>query len=43
MISSGELSRTLAETDGKGELLASYGWGDALSSQTREGKTSDDG
>ena len=37
---SGELSRTLAETDGEGELLASYGWGDALASQTREGKTS---
>ena len=37
---SGELSRTLAETDGKGELLASYGWGDTPVSQTREGKTS---
>ena len=37
---SGELSRTLAETDEEGELLASYGWGDTLLSQTREGKTS---
>ncbi len=37
---SGELSRTLAETDEEGELLASYGWGDTLISQTREGKTS---
>ncbi len=37
---SGELSRTLAESDGKGELLATYGWGDTLLSQTREGKTS---
>ncbi len=37
---SGELSRTLAESDGKGELLATYGWGDTLASQTREGKTS---
>ena len=37
---SGELSRTLAESDGKGELLATYGWGNTLVSQTREGKTS---
>ena len=37
---SGELSRTLAETDGDGTLLAAYTWGDTLVSQTRAGKTS---
>ena len=37
---SNELSQTLAETDEKGNILATYSWGDTLLSQTREAKTS---
>lgn len=37
---SGELSRTLAETDRDGNLLAAYTWGDTLLAQTRQGQAS---
>ena len=36
----GELSRTLAETDEQGTVLAAYLWGDTLLAQTRGEKTS---
>ena len=37
---SNELSRTVAETDKEGNVVATYSWGDTLLSQTREDITS---